>query len=242
MIITLVGSKCDLARKREVSTEEGQQFAKEHGLLFIEASAKTCLNVDQAFIMTATNILPNINLISKGVLDLTNNESSTRPQVQSASARFGGCCNIMYMKHIDSGLLYYLQPDQTQVKSDKLLILPDLASDILKASTTQQLPQMLEVIHKLLIPPNYMLRTAMEEWVIGAFINIFSSLAINFGTNLLKLGHTERERHSTIDGDGKTSLKPITHFQTWRYGCLSLQIVLTASASEFQDPSSDRLG
>ncbi|KAM7277590.1 hypothetical protein ACFE04_004724 [Oxalis oulophora] len=95
MIITLVGSKCDLARKREVSTEEGQQFAKEHGLLFIEASAKTCLNVDQAFIMTATNILPNINLISKGVLDLTNNESSTRPQVQSASARFGGCCNIM---------------------------------------------------------------------------------------------------------------------------------------------------
>ncbi|KAM7275865.1 hypothetical protein ACFE04_017731 [Oxalis oulophora] len=60
----------------------------------------------------------------------------------------------------------------------------------------------------------------MGEWVIGAFINIFGSLAINFGTNLLKLGHTERERHSTIDGDGKTSLKPITHFQTWRYGIL----------------------
>jgi hypothetical protein len=63
----------------------------------------------------------------------------------------------------------------------------------------------------------------MGEWVIGAFINIFGSLAINFGTNLMKLGHTERERLSTLDGDGthgKNSLKPITHFQTWRIGIL----------------------
>lgn len=31
----------------------------------------------------------------------------------------------------------------------------------------------------------------MGEWVVGAFINLFGSLAINFGTNLLKLGHNE---------------------------------------------------
>ncbi|GFY85158.1 magnesium transporter, putative [Actinidia rufa] len=31
----------------------------------------------------------------------------------------------------------------------------------------------------------------MGEWVIGAFINLFGSIAINFGTNLLKLGHDE---------------------------------------------------
>lgn len=31
----------------------------------------------------------------------------------------------------------------------------------------------------------------MGEWVIGAFINFFGSIAINFGTNLLKLGHNE---------------------------------------------------
>jgi len=31
----------------------------------------------------------------------------------------------------------------------------------------------------------------MGEWVIGAFINLFGSIAINFGTNLLKLGHNE---------------------------------------------------
>jgi hypothetical protein len=31
----------------------------------------------------------------------------------------------------------------------------------------------------------------MGEWIIGALINLFGSIAINFGTNLLKLGHNE---------------------------------------------------
>lgn len=61
----------------------------------------------------------------------------------------------------------------------------------------------------------------MGEWVIGAFINLFGSIAINFGTNLLKLGHNQRERYSTLDGGGgKIPLKPIIYFQTWRVGIL----------------------
>ncbi|KAK9925611.1 hypothetical protein M0R45_033930 [Rubus argutus] len=63
----------------------------------------------------------------------------------------------------------------------------------------------------------------MGEWVIGAFINLFGSIAINFGTNLLKLGHNERERHSMLESDltnGKLPLKPIIYFQTWRVGFL----------------------
>lgn len=87
----------------------------------------------------------------------------------------------------------------------------------------------------------------MGEWVIGAFINIFGSVAINFGTNLLKLGHNEvcilpqallfglhlisakayifvdlvydqRERLALQDNGGGKTLKPIIHFQTWRVG------------------------
>lgn len=63
----------------------------------------------------------------------------------------------------------------------------------------------------------------MGEWVIGAFINIIGSIAINFGTNLLKLGHEQRERLSVLSSDeanGKLILKPIIHFQTWRVGIL----------------------
>lgn len=47
MTIMLVGNKSDLAHRRAVSTEEGEQFAKEHGLIFMEASAKTAQNVEE---------------------------------------------------------------------------------------------------------------------------------------------------------------------------------------------------
>ncbi|KAG9447330.1 hypothetical protein H6P81_013458 [Aristolochia fimbriata] len=63
----------------------------------------------------------------------------------------------------------------------------------------------------------------MGEWVVGAFINLCGSIAINFGTNLLKLGHNERERLAMLDNDGsngKLVLKPIIYFQTWRIGIL----------------------
>jgi Ras-related protein Rab-2A len=42
--------------KREVSTEEGERFASEHGLVFLETSAKTAHNVEEAFINTARKI------------------------------------------------------------------------------------------------------------------------------------------------------------------------------------------
>jgi len=47
MTTMLIGNKCDLEDKRTVSTEEGEQFAREHGLIFMEASAKTAHNVEE---------------------------------------------------------------------------------------------------------------------------------------------------------------------------------------------------
>jgi GTPase SAR1 family protein len=47
MSIMLIGNKCDLAHRRAVSKEEGEQFAKENGLLFLEASARTAQNVEE---------------------------------------------------------------------------------------------------------------------------------------------------------------------------------------------------
>ena len=41
MTIMLIGNKCDLESKREVTREEGEQFAQENGLVFMETSAKT---------------------------------------------------------------------------------------------------------------------------------------------------------------------------------------------------------
>jgi GTPase KRas len=45
----LVGNKCDLEEQRQVSSEEGQTLARTFGCQFKEASAKTRVNVEEAF-------------------------------------------------------------------------------------------------------------------------------------------------------------------------------------------------
>ncbi|XP_018586117.1 ras-related protein Rab-6A isoform X2 [Scleropages formosus] len=49
VIIMLVGNKTDLADKRQITTEEGEQRAREQNVLFIETSAKTGYSVKQLF-------------------------------------------------------------------------------------------------------------------------------------------------------------------------------------------------
>jgi len=49
VIIVLVGNKTDLAERREVTTEEGEQKAKEFNTMFIETSAKAGYNVKPLF-------------------------------------------------------------------------------------------------------------------------------------------------------------------------------------------------
>ncbi|KAI1232591.1 hypothetical protein IHE44_0006419 [Lamprotornis superbus] len=45
----LVGNKADLDHQRQVTQEEGQQLARQLKVVYMEASAKIRLNVDQAF-------------------------------------------------------------------------------------------------------------------------------------------------------------------------------------------------
>ena len=53
-------------RKREVKTEEAEQWAKEEGLLFVEASAKSGHNVEYAFSQASKDIL---DKVKRGVFD-----------------------------------------------------------------------------------------------------------------------------------------------------------------------------
>ena len=91
----------DLEARRDVKREEGEAFAREHGLVFMETSAKTAANVEEAFINTAREIY---DKIQEGVFDINNEANGIKlgPQHSPAggaaagqggqSGNSGGCC------------------------------------------------------------------------------------------------------------------------------------------------------
>ena len=87
MVVMLVGNKVDLEHRRVVSTEEGQKFAQDHGLIFIETSAKTAANVEEAFVGTATAIYRNIE---NGVYDVTNEAFGIKAGAAAPSISLSG--------------------------------------------------------------------------------------------------------------------------------------------------------
>ncbi|KAJ8946428.1 hypothetical protein NQ318_014414 [Aromia moschata] len=52
----LLGNKCELEEKRQVSKERGEQLAIEYGIKFIETSAKASIRVEDAFFTLARDI------------------------------------------------------------------------------------------------------------------------------------------------------------------------------------------
>lgn len=49
----LIGNKCDMADKRVISTQRGQDLANEYGIPFFETSAKSSINVEECFMSLA---------------------------------------------------------------------------------------------------------------------------------------------------------------------------------------------
>eukprot|EP00049_Salpingoeca_infusionum_P007154 m.116235 g.116235 ORF g.116235 m.116235 type:complete len:135 (-) comp13601_c0_seq4:2241-2645(-) len=80
----LVGNKIDL--DRDVEEGEGRQFAREHQMLFIQASAKTSDGVDDAFTELSQKILDTPSLWKSG------QTSGTANLGQTGGAQ-GGCCS-----------------------------------------------------------------------------------------------------------------------------------------------------
>ena len=56
----LIGNKCDWEARRVVSKERGEALAASQGIKFLETSAKTNYNIDEAFEQLARQILKKV--------------------------------------------------------------------------------------------------------------------------------------------------------------------------------------
>ena len=84
----LVGNKCDMENERKVTKEQGKDFADQYGMKFFETSAKTAVNVNEAFIEMTKEVMKNS---SKKPTPKSNNVNITAPQGQSINSG-KGCC------------------------------------------------------------------------------------------------------------------------------------------------------
>ena len=103
IFIVLVGNKCDLEDKRQVTYEEGKDLADKNELLFFESSAKDGINVDDIFVNSAKEISKKIEQgyydlesdscgIKKGINRNNNQEIHLGNQQPNNMNRGGGCC------------------------------------------------------------------------------------------------------------------------------------------------------
>lgn len=78
LVIALVGNKSDLSHLRAVPTEEAQNFAAEHDLLFTETSALNADNVDFTFQQLVQNIY---EMVSKTKFDINDENGGNNSNV-----------------------------------------------------------------------------------------------------------------------------------------------------------------
>ena len=66
--IILIGNKCDLKKKREVTKEDGEKKAQDNGFLFFETSCKDNINIEET-----VNAI--VNKITEGTIQINDRES-----------------------------------------------------------------------------------------------------------------------------------------------------------------------
>ena len=86
-IILLVGNRCDLENGRVVTFQEGKDFADNNGIKFIETSAKTNQNVDEAFEILIDEVIKNNKDILKKI-----DKNIVLERQNAYKKKVGGCC------------------------------------------------------------------------------------------------------------------------------------------------------
>jgi len=104
--VILIGNKCDKNNNREVSYEEGSEYATKNNMLFLETSAKETTNIERAFTLLAKSIKDNYYLDLDGdrdterappsVIRLSINQADIGPQTQTQTQTQAGSALNQY--------------------------------------------------------------------------------------------------------------------------------------------------
>lgn len=85
----LLGNKCDMEAKRKVQKEQADKLAREHGIRFFETSAKSSMNVDEAFSSLARDIL-----LKSGGRRLKNNNKPPSTDLKTCDKKNTNKCSL----------------------------------------------------------------------------------------------------------------------------------------------------
>ncbi|XP_031483457.1 ras-related protein RHN1-like isoform X1 [Nymphaea colorata] len=85
LVMMLVANKADLETKRKVPSEDGEAYAQENGMFFIETSAKTAQNVNELFYEIAKR-LAKASPVKPGGMKLHNQPQEGRRRLFCCSA------------------------------------------------------------------------------------------------------------------------------------------------------------
>ena len=89
----LVGNKCDRTADWAVTTEQAKEFADDLGVAFLETSAKTAKNVEEAFMTMAGELIKQreAKMAANGGKE-KGSASKGKISLSSGSKSHSGCC------------------------------------------------------------------------------------------------------------------------------------------------------
>lgn len=100
--LTLVGNKCDLRHLRAISKDEAAEFAKSHGMKFMETSALDAVNIEPTFKEMINEIY------NKICLEEEQKEESMRTKTINLTLTSDddnkGCCITNWLESQSSGV------------------------------------------------------------------------------------------------------------------------------------------
>ena len=90
--LLLIGNKKDLADKRDVTTEEGEEKAKSFGLAFLETSALTGENIDKVFDHILKEVYTKLTIEKKNSGEIDYINIGNNIEINDQSEKTSTCC------------------------------------------------------------------------------------------------------------------------------------------------------